>query len=81
MVSCLLGRLYPDLDAEEAMDRVNLYYKTRHYSEADAFSSSLATRPGMSSAGGRSSPETSEQEDQVRRYYEQVLGEMRGAIP
>lgn len=59
IAACLLGKLYPDLGAEQALNRVDAYYRCR----------------GTVAIGktSRVSPETEEQEDQVRLFFEKVL--------
>ncbi|CAN0031965.1 unnamed protein product [Scytosiphon promiscuus] len=59
IASCLLGRLYPELSAEQALNRVDKYYRTR----------------GTVAIGKtcRVSPETEEQDQQVRLFFRQVL--------
>ncbi|CAB1110375.1 unnamed protein product [Ectocarpus sp. CCAP 1310/34] len=59
IASCLLGRLYPELSAEQSLNRVDRYYRTRG-----------TVAIGKSS---RVSPETPEQEEQVRLFFKQVL--------
>eukprot|EP00903_Cladosiphon_okamuranus_P011860 g11141.t1 len=59
VASCLLGRLYPELSAEQALSRVDAYYRTR----------------GTVAIGKtcRVSPETPEQEEQARLFFKDVL--------
>lgn len=59
IAACLLGKLYPEVGAEQALNRVDAYYRCR----------------GTVAVGKtcRVSPETEEQEDQVRLFFEKVL--------
>ncbi|CAM9737832.1 unnamed protein product [Ascophyllum nodosum] len=61
VAACLLGRLYPELSAEQSLTRVDTYYRTR---------GTVAVVKSV-----RVSPETEEQVDQVRAFFEQILGQ------
>lgn len=59
IAACLLGKLYPNVTAEQSLTRVDVYYRTR----------------GTVAIGktSRISPETEGQEEQVRLFFETVL--------
>lgn len=63
---CLLGRLYDELDAEEALERVGRYYQLR----ASFGAAASRAQDGMS-------PETLPQREQVREYFA-LRSEWRG---
>ena len=57
VAACLLGVLYPGMQAEEALERVSLYYQTRA-----TFAMNARAQDGMS-------PETEPQRQQVRDFF------------
>lgn len=71
MAACLLGTLYPELSAEEALDRVDAYYRTRNHGKVPAVSPD--GRAGVNGGRHRLSPDTVEQEDQVRLFFREFL--------
>ena len=56
MAACLLGALYSEIDADEALERVQRYYELRE--------------PWQE----KKSPETEEQRQQVREWFEAQFG-------
>ena len=69
IAACLLGSLYGDMDAEEALQRVQCYYDLRQPLARDF------------SAARKTSPETDEQKNQVRDWYsyKRIIGQ--SAVP
>ena len=60
VAACLLGKLYPGIGAEEALQRVGAYYRLRASYDVSA----SRAQDGMS-------PETEPQRQQVRDFYAQ----------
>lgn len=80
MAACLLGILYPELSAEKALDRVDTYYRTRKGGNVPAVgpggqvaSSAVNGEVGVNGGRYRLSPDTVEQEDQVRLFFRKFL--------
>lgn len=78
IAACLLGLLYPDMTAEQALQRVDAYYRTRSPpivapgGKVASFAVD-GTEAGVKGDRYRLSPDTEEQEEQVRLFFTKIL--------